>query len=206
MNFIEFRILILGYPSSGKSTLAKAISRALLIPHIEADKLTSKKDMSGSEVDLFLKEVRSRINENNWIFEGHFKTVKDIIFTRTNFVIFLNSSAIRIFYGLLLRDIALLIQIQERRCERRVQNTRSGTQAMQQRIINLNQERYIPQCLFFLKNRHRLKNNYDQALQTAMLKSLPILVRGPKENRSEFAKKCVQALIKKQMKRNDNMT
>jgi adenylate kinase family enzyme len=168
MDFMEFRILILGYPSSGKSTLAKAISRELLIPHIEADKLTSKKDMSGSEVDLFLKEVRSRINENNWIFEGHFKTVKDIIFTRANLVIFLNSSAIRIFYGLFLRDIS--------------------------------------QCLFFLRNRHRLKNNYDQALQTAMVKSLPILVRETKENRSEFVKKCVQKVIEKQMKRNDNVS
>ena len=67
------RILVLGPPASGKTTLAKQLSELLGLPHIEADRLYWKSD-KGMEINpQFETELKVQLAQPGWILEGLFK-------------------------------------------------------------------------------------------------------------------------------------
>ena len=67
------KIDIIGSVASGKTTLAKRISKKYGIPYYEKDNIVWKRTLNGDvkrnpeERDKFFYDI---INENNWIVEG----------------------------------------------------------------------------------------------------------------------------------------
>lgn len=70
------RIFILGGPGSGKTTLAKTISKKFSLPFYELDKLFYEREKTGFRVDQLTdrEEIVDRfVNQDNWVSEGVYR-------------------------------------------------------------------------------------------------------------------------------------
>jgi len=76
------RILITGVPGTGKTTIAKELSKELKIPLYDIKKFTKAKDVDIAS--LKKKTEKELNNKKDWILEGHifceYKTNADFIF------------------------------------------------------------------------------------------------------------------------------
>lgn len=96
------RLLIIGLPGAGKTQLAWRLAQELGVPHIEADRLFWISDRR--ENPEFRKLVRLRLEEKNWVFEGHFSKVQDIALPRAQAVIWLKPPFFVVLYRFLRRS------------------------------------------------------------------------------------------------------
>jgi adenylate kinase family enzyme len=93
------RISIIGHSSSGKSTLARKISKKLNIPHLHIDsflfeaggaKLNSS-DKGMEKVRVYIKEkVVNFIKQDSWVSDGWYSHVQPIVSGQTDYIIFLD--------------------------------------------------------------------------------------------------------------------
>ena len=91
------KIVLLGIPGAGKTTLAKKMANELSIPHIEADQIFwSGKDLRS--------EVSKLIQENSWIYEGHISKVSDLVLPLADKVIHLDTPEIECLLRVIRRD------------------------------------------------------------------------------------------------------
>ncbi|MCB1108928.1 MAG: GNAT family N-acetyltransferase [Chlamydiia bacterium] len=65
------KILIFGIPGSGKTQLARKVSRALRLPIFHIDKHFFKKGWLERDHDHFLEDVKSVLKKDNWIIDGN---------------------------------------------------------------------------------------------------------------------------------------
>lgn len=99
------KITIIGNCSSGKTTLAKRISKELNIPHLQLDRLwlkyeghkikrgdLEKKDIVRS---YLRKEVEDFIKQDSWVSDGWYKRVQPLIAERADQIIYLDISLSR---------------------------------------------------------------------------------------------------------------
>jgi len=69
------RIAIIGTSCSGKTTLARQLSKLLHIPHIELDTLFWKKNWQIADREQFRKNVARVVEQGNWVIDGNFSIV-----------------------------------------------------------------------------------------------------------------------------------
>ncbi len=98
------RILIVGLPGSGKTSLARKISQQLKIPHIEADSLYWRTG-SAESLASFRNDVRRAVLEESWIFEGHFSKIQDIVLPLATNAIVMETKSYRSFYRMVFREL-----------------------------------------------------------------------------------------------------
>lgn len=96
------KILIMGAPASGKTSLAKRISKSMNIPHIEIDKIYWK-NVKGKDINPFFKKELTSIiqNKKNFVVEGHLKKCIDVLEHSITHVVFLKPN----IFILLLRSL-----------------------------------------------------------------------------------------------------
>lgn len=86
-----FKILILGLPASGKSTAAQKLSQAFKITHVEADKYFWNSEGLQENNKMFIEKIVQILNQNeSWILEGHFKTLRSHIPKKMDSIILLD--------------------------------------------------------------------------------------------------------------------
>ncbi|CAK4067230.1 unnamed protein product [Aphanomyces euteiches] len=95
------RIVVIGITSSGKSTLASKLSLQLGIPFIDTDALFWAPNWQKA-ADFAAKMTRA-IETPTWALAGHFTTMKDVIYTRAQVVVWLDYSLWTVFWQLLRR-------------------------------------------------------------------------------------------------------
>lgn len=103
------RIYIFGSSGVGKSTLGKNLSVALHIPHIELDAIHHQADWQPLPQDEFLKRVAEKVNEENWIIDGAYSTVRELVLKRADTIIFLDYSRGRIAIQILRRTLTRML-------------------------------------------------------------------------------------------------
>ena len=81
------RIVIIGTSCSGKTTLSKKISAKFDIEHIELDSIYWKENWQPSENEEFVKKVTKRIEKKEWLVEGNYKIVRDLIWSKATDII-----------------------------------------------------------------------------------------------------------------------
>ncbi len=99
------RIAVVGTTGSGKTTFAQALSARLDIPHIELDALYWGPNWTATPDDLFQERTREAISADQWVCEGNYSAVRDLVWKRATGVIFLNYSFRRVFWQALRRTL-----------------------------------------------------------------------------------------------------
>ena len=84
------RIIVVGTSCSGKTTLAKKLSKMLSIPHFELDQLYWIKGWQPRPVEEFKELVVKALSGESWITDGNYRVIRDSVWTRATTVIWLN--------------------------------------------------------------------------------------------------------------------
>ncbi len=64
------RVVVIGPPGSGKTTVAQELSRSLGLTHIELDALLHGPDGTSSSDEDFLKAVLPELESDSWVVDG----------------------------------------------------------------------------------------------------------------------------------------
>lgn len=84
------RIHIIGTSGSGKTTLARQISQHLAIVHVELDALYHEPNWTEAPTDVFRKRVEQALRSENWVVDGNYSKVRDIVWSRSDTVVWLD--------------------------------------------------------------------------------------------------------------------
>lgn len=86
------RVAVVGTSCAGKSTLAKAISQTLNVPHVELDALYFGPNWKERARDEFRKLVDEATLAPAWICDGNYQMIRDIVWPRATALIWLDYS------------------------------------------------------------------------------------------------------------------
>ncbi len=107
------RIAIIGTTGSGKTTVARTLSKILNYPNIELDALFWEKNWKKVSDQIFRERVINAIKLDKWIIDGNYEPIRNLIWERADTVIYLDYTILRTFFQLLLRTTSRLIRNDE---------------------------------------------------------------------------------------------
>jgi len=96
------RITIIGTSCSGKTTLANRLSQKLNIPHLELDQLHWRENWTINP--NFMTEVESATSQPEWVIDGNYTKVRQLIWNNADTLIWLNYSFPLVFFRALKRS------------------------------------------------------------------------------------------------------
>ncbi|MBN1136289.1 MAG: AAA family ATPase, partial [Anaerolineae bacterium] len=73
-----------GAPGSGKTSLARRLSRCLGWPHVELDALRRRSGREPVPAELFRERVRQALAGDAWVADGDHWQVRDIVWGRAD--------------------------------------------------------------------------------------------------------------------------
>ena len=87
------RVLVLGRTGSGKTTLARELSAALGVPHVELDALYFGRDFTTVPLPVLRQRASEAIAGERWVIDGNKKALHDLIWPRADTVVWLDYAA-----------------------------------------------------------------------------------------------------------------
>ncbi|MDA8322753.1 MAG: adenylate kinase [Actinomycetota bacterium] len=84
------RICVVGNSGSGKTTMAAGLASALSIPHLELDSVFHQSGWQPLEREEFRRRVADFTAGPAWVVDGNYSTVRDIVWSRADTVIWLD--------------------------------------------------------------------------------------------------------------------
>ena len=90
MGRIGRRVVVIGSTGSGKTTLARALSRLLHIPHVELDALFWDAGWTEAPTDVFRARVGDALMGEAWVVDGNYSRVRDIVWPRADTLVWLD--------------------------------------------------------------------------------------------------------------------
>ncbi|MCY4560382.1 MAG: adenylate kinase [Chloroflexi bacterium] len=84
------RVAVVGSSCSGKTTLARQLSRALGSPHTELDAIHWKPGWQERPVDEIRRMAGEAAAGERWVMDGNYSSVRDIVWGRATTVVWLN--------------------------------------------------------------------------------------------------------------------
>ena len=84
------RVVVVGTSCSGKTTLARQLSRVLGAPHVELDGIHWMPDWQLRPVDEVRRMVGEAAAAERWVMDGNYSAVRDIVWGRATAVVWLN--------------------------------------------------------------------------------------------------------------------
>ncbi|MEO0936347.1 MAG: AAA family ATPase [Cyanobacteria bacterium J06641_2] len=86
------RICVIGTSGTGKTTLARQVAQKLNIPHFELDSLFWEPNWVTVSADMFRHRVEESLMSNNWIVDGNYSKVRDIVWGKADTLVWLDYS------------------------------------------------------------------------------------------------------------------
>ena len=83
---------MVGTSGSGKTTLAKNIAQRLHIPHVELDELHWEANWVEAPDDVFRERLTKALENDSWVVDGNYGTVRDLILSRADMLVWLDFS------------------------------------------------------------------------------------------------------------------
>ncbi len=84
------RIAVVGTTGSGKTTLARQLSRRLAIPHVELDALHWGPNWTPFPIEVLRERTARALGGENWVVDGNYSKVRDIVWGRADTVVWLD--------------------------------------------------------------------------------------------------------------------
>ena len=84
------RVVVVGTSCSGKTTLARKLSRALGSSHVELDAIHWKPEWQERPVDEVRRMAGEAAAGERWVMDGNYSSVRDIVWGRATTVVWLN--------------------------------------------------------------------------------------------------------------------
>ena len=151
------RIIVIGCPGSGKTTLAKALAEKLRLPLIHLDKIQWKGDWECIRGEEFDRILEAEMKKPQWIIDGNYNRTIPMRLNHCDTVIYLDYPTYVSFFGALKRVITN---------HGKVRDDMGGNC----------RERFDPTFLWFILNFRRTnRKNYHKLLYAAQGKKIIIL-------------------------------
>ncbi len=99
------RIHVIGTGGAGKTFLAAQLAQALTVPHIELDSLFWRENWQKPETEVFQQVVREALSGEDWVTDGNYSAVREIVWGRAQVVVWLDYPLRFIFLRLLKRSL-----------------------------------------------------------------------------------------------------
>jgi adenylate kinase family enzyme len=87
------RVVIVGTSGAGKTTLARRIANALALTHVELDALHWEgnwRALTEHDPDEFVRRVSVAVRKDNWVVDGNYGIVRDLIWNRATHLVWLD--------------------------------------------------------------------------------------------------------------------
>ncbi|MGT2742181.1 AAA family ATPase [Streptococcus plurextorum] len=102
------RIMIIGSPGSGKSSLAKRLADKTGLPLVHLDRLNWLNDKETVTEDVFLEHLTAEIAKRSWIIDGNYGTSMAKRLARADMVIWLQVPRVICLYRIVKRYVKSL--------------------------------------------------------------------------------------------------
>lgn len=99
------RIAVHGASGSGKTTLATAVAARLGVAHIELDGLFHQPGWTERPIDEFRAEVAELVEGPEWVVEGNYGQVRDLVWARVQVIVVIDLPRWRVMAQLLGRTL-----------------------------------------------------------------------------------------------------
>lgn len=88
------RVVVVGPPGSGKTTVAHRIARMLVLPHVELDSLWWDPNWTEAGAEKFCERVLPVVQGDSWVVDGNYFSVgaRDVIWPRADTVVWLDQA------------------------------------------------------------------------------------------------------------------
>ena len=103
------RVLIIGPTGSGKTTLARTLSKIGNLRHVELDLLLYARGWQEVPPEEFNDKVAHLVKQDSWIIDGNYSSVRELAWNRADLIVWLDYSLPRVLCRLLLRTGRRLI-------------------------------------------------------------------------------------------------
>lgn len=107
------RINVIGTSGSGKSTVAKQLSNALKLPHIEMDQIIWSKSWTMLEGEPLLNKLKSKLADDKWVLDGNYSKTVPVKWRDVQMVVWLDLPFILTLYQAISRSILRIIKGKE---------------------------------------------------------------------------------------------
>ena len=84
------KVIVIGCPGSGKSTLSKKLNQIIGIPVVHLDMLYWNSDRTIVDKEIFLRKQLSTIQKKEWIMDGNYASTMELRLQACDTVIFLD--------------------------------------------------------------------------------------------------------------------
>jgi adenylate kinase family enzyme len=109
MHAVPRRLSVIGTTGSGKTTLARKIAACLNISHIELDAIHWGPNWEPLDLDEFRAQISLALEGHDWVIDGNYSKVRDIVWSRADTVVWLDYGLPRVLYQLLQRTLHRVI-------------------------------------------------------------------------------------------------
>lgn len=110
INLSDFqRVVVVGCSCSGKTTFARRLAALLGAPHTEMDELFWGENWTPKPAAEFHRLVEQAAAGNAWAFDGNYRAVRDVLWSRATLVVWLNYSFPTVFRRALRRTFGRLL-------------------------------------------------------------------------------------------------
>lgn len=99
------RISVIGTTGSGKTTLARQLAQRLALSHIELDALHWEPNWTEAPLDVFRQRTAAALSGDDWVVDGNYSKVRDIVWARADTVVWLDYPLPLILWRLLRRGV-----------------------------------------------------------------------------------------------------
>jgi adenylate kinase family enzyme len=110
------RILVVGCSGSGKSTMGKALGRALGVPHTELDALNwapGWQDRQSSDPDEFRRRIAEAAAPEAWVMDGNYTRIGGDHWARATDIVWMDTPRWRVMAQVVWRSLSRAIRKQE---------------------------------------------------------------------------------------------